>query len=120
MLNSKHSAAAIKPGTDDTREKRRSKQVKKRPPDAGSRAAGRTTKSKGTDANSKILRISFLVPRDAIPRLEWLMKVRRIPTKVDLLREALNHYEDYVIEEEAKRSEQRRLAGAPPLHDPKD
>jgi hypothetical protein len=67
-----------------------------------------------------VLRISFLVPREAIPRLEWMMKVRRIPTKVDLLREALNFFEDHLVEEEAARVEKRRLAGAPPLTDPND
>lgn len=77
-------------------------------------------KSARGGSNSKVLRISFLVPREAIPRLEWLMKVKRIPTKVDLLREALNFFEDHVVEEHAKRAEQRRLAGAPPLIEPQD
>ena len=63
---------------------------------------------------TRVLRISFLVPRDAIPRLEWMMDVADVPTKVDLLRAALNHYERHLIDQEAEIAEKRRIAGAPP------
>lgn len=114
MPNTKQTPAEV-------REPKRTPAPKPTTPAAASSAASETAKapakSRRGGSNNKILRISFLVPREAIPRLEWLMKVRRIPTKVDLLREALNFYEDKVIEEEAGRAEQRRLAGAPPLTD---
>lgn len=64
---------------------------------------------------AKVLRVSFLIPRSEIPRLQWMMERARVPTKVDLLREALNRLEDQLIDEEATRAEKRRLAGAPPL-----
>jgi len=60
-----------------------------------------------------ILRVSYLVNRTDVPRLDWMMKTARLPTKVDLIRAALNHFEDYLVEKEAKQAEQRKLAGAP-------
>lgn len=121
MANAKHGSADAATSKHAPGDKHRGDtHPTKRTVEAAADTSRPTTKSKRGGSSNKILRISFLVPREAIPRLEWMMKVRSIPTKVDLLRVALNHYEDHVIDEEASRAEKRRLAGAPPLTDPAD
>jgi hypothetical protein len=66
-------------------------------------------------ADEKTLRISYLVKRSDLPRLEWMMAATGVSTKVELLRAALKHYEDQVLKKAATQAEQRRRVGAPAL-----
>lgn len=68
---------------------------------------------KGPQRKTEVLRVSFLIPKDDIKKIEWMMEEARVPTKVDLLREALNRLEDQLLVEAAERKKLRKAAGAP-------
>jgi hypothetical protein len=67
------------------------------------------------EADEKNLRISYLVKRSDLPRLEWMMAATGVSTKAGLIRAALKYLEDQTVQKAAKQAEQRRRVGAPAL-----
>lgn len=55
-------------------------------------------------SDAKKIRISLVFEPEAGPILEWMMKLSSAPTKADLFRKALDHYEQFLVEREERRT----------------
>ena len=70
---------------------------------AGKRPARGKAKAKPKETAKK-LRISLVLEPEAEEIIEGLMRISGAPTKADLFRKALEHYEQFLMEREERRT----------------